>query len=59
MKSIQIILAKEKNHCPFEHQMMRKKNHHILLICDWRMYGIIHVWGQIWMNNKYAYKITH
>ena len=25
MKSIQIILAKEKTHCPFEHQMMRKK----------------------------------
>ena len=25
MKSIQIILAKEKNHCPYEHQMMRTK----------------------------------
>ena len=24
MKSIHILLAKEKNHCPFEHQMRKK-----------------------------------
>ena len=30
MKSIQIILANQKNHYPFKHQMMKKKKHHIL-----------------------------
>ena len=52
MKSIQIILAKEKKSLSiWTPNDDKKKNHHILhvLICDWCMYGII--WSQIWMNN--------
>ena len=42
MKSIQIILAKEKKSLSIWTPNDEKKNHHILhvLICDWCMYGM-------------------